>query len=71
MLAWSQHSTKHTKTLIFKKKLRDIKMQEVEMTPAQLMQERRKFKMPRSTFRVLTLNGVTTVAAIDEGKFFH
>ena len=43
-------------------------MQEVEMTPAQLMQERRKFKMPRSTFRVLTLNGVTTVAAIDEGK---
>ena len=45
-------------------------MQEVEMTPAQLMQERRKFKMPRSTFRVLTLNGVTTVAANDEGKFY-
>lgn len=45
-------------------------MIEVEMcTPSEIIQERRKFKMPRSTFRVLTLNGVTTVAAIDDGKF--
>ena len=48
------------------KKLQNRKMEEI-MTPAQIIQERRKFKMPQSTFRVLTLNGVTTVAATHEG----
>ena len=52
------------------KRIQKLKMIEVEMcTPSEIIQERRKFKMPRSTFRVLTLNGVTTVAAIDDGKF--
>ena len=38
------------------------------MTTEELLAERKAFKFPNSTFRVLTLNGVTTVACSDEGK---
>ena len=40
------------------------------MSSYDVITERRKFAMPRATFQVLTLNGVTTVAASPDGKTF-
>ena len=40
------------------------------MSSYDVITERRKFSMPRATFQVLTLNGVTTVAASPDGEFF-
>ena len=39
------------------------------MSSYDVITERRKFSMPRATFQVLTLNGVTTVAASPDGMF--
>lgn len=38
-----------------------------EMKPAYDLTQRRNFGMPRRTFQVLTLNGITTVAVNDDG----
>ena len=38
-------------------------------TSIDLAVQRKNFAMPRATFQVLTLNGVTTVAATDNGIY--
>ena len=40
------------------------------MKPAYDITQRRNFGMPRRTFQVLTLNGLTTVAVHDDGESF-
>ena len=43
--------------------------EKINVTTENICTERKKFQVPNQTFRVLTLNGVTTVAAYDNGNF--
>ena len=44
--------------------------EKINITTENICTERKKFQVPNQTFRVLTLNGVTTVAAYENGKFY-
>lgn len=43
--------------------------EKINITTQNICTERKKFQVPNQTFRVLTLNGVTTVAAYENGNF--
>ena len=43
--------------------------EKINITTENICTERKKFQVPNQTFRVLTLNGVTTVAAYENGNF--
>ena len=44
--------------------------EKINVTTENICTERKKFQVPNQTFRVLTLNGVTTVAAYENGNYF-
>ena len=44
--------------------------EKINVTTENICTERKKFQVPNQTFRVLTLNGVTTVAAYENGNFY-
>ena len=45
--------------------------EKINITTENICTERKKFQVPNQTFRVLTLNGVTTVAAYENGKILN
>ena len=45
--------------------------EKINFTTENICTERKKFQVPNQTFRVLTLNGVTTVAAYENGKILN